>query len=95
MDRQERAGPHTSTFWSPGGKTGTYSQHAITKFLLSSRDIHTYTTKHRDSWGHMGHTRRYYPMCTAASCIHTHPEREPHVYQGDQSFRLTYHKLDD
>lgn len=29
-------------------------------------------------------------MCTAASCIHTHPEREPLVYQGVQSCSDTH-----
>lgn len=41
MAIQERAGPHTSTSWSPREKTGTYSQHATTK-LSSGVQAGTY-----------------------------------------------------
>ena len=58
MDGQERAGPHTSTCWSPCEKTGTYHMQ-ILRSLCMSRDIHAYTTKHRESWEHMRHTFRY------------------------------------
>lgn len=91
MDGQERAGPHASTCWSPGEKTGTYPQHADTEFLVSKQE-HTclYNQTQRLMGTYRTHIQILNPLCTAASRVHTHPEREPHVYQEGQSCSTTH-----
>lgn len=82
VDRSGQA-PHTSICWSPCEKMDIHMQ--ILSSCYTGRDIHAHTTKHRDIRGHRTHIQILDPMCVATSCIHTRPEREPHVYQEVQS----------
>lgn len=89
MDGQERAGLHTSTCWSPREKTWTYSQHADTEFLVYEQG-HTCIQPNIVMGTHGTHIQILNPVCTAALRIHTHAERDPHVYQRGQSCSSTY-----
>lgn len=89
MDGQERAGLHTSTCWTPREKTWTYSQHADTECLVYEQG-HTYIQPNIVMGTHGTHVQILNPVCTAALRIHTHAEREPHIYQRGQSCSSTY-----
>lgn len=93
MGGQERAGPHTSICWSPCEKMGI--QHADTEFLLYKQGrtcLYHQTQRHMGTQG--AHIQILDPMCVGKSCLHTHSEREPHVYQEVQSCSNIQHKLD-
>lgn len=61
VGRQEQAGC-THSLAGAHVKRQTYNMQILSSWY-TNRDIHVYTTKCRELWGHMGHTFRYIITC--------------------------------
>lgn len=73
MDRSGQA-RHIHPFAGAHVKRWTYNMQILSS-CYTSRDIHAYTTKHRDVWEHRGHTFRYWIPCVRQHLAFTPVQR--------------------